>query len=152
VPMIHDVTTDLDDPPQFVALRDTRLKCPNGVAYSGLRDRLEQHRRHKNIVPFTVDLERRRVFAKALEAANAMGWKIAAADIEEGRIEAVATTLLMRFRDDIVIRVRNDDGIESRSRVDIRSASRVGRSDFGANAKRIRLFFENLITLLKSNT
>jgi len=70
-----------------------------------------------------------------------MGWQIAAVDPAEGRLEATATTKWMGFKDDIVVRIRPDG---SGSRVDVRSVSRVGRSDVGANAKRIREFLGKL--------
>lgn len=141
--MVHDVTTDPADPPQFVALRATRLKCRNGAHYSGGM----QH--HAGIDPHFLALRPAKLFQAALAAANTMRWDIAAADASEGRIEATATTPLLRFKDDVVIRVRPaGDG----ARLDIRSASRVGRSDLGANARRIRGFFEKLHNCLKTNT
>jgi uncharacterized protein (DUF1499 family) len=76
-------------------------------------------------------------FEKALELARQMGWEIVAADAATGRIEATDTTRWFGFKDDVVIRIENSaDG----SRMDIRSKSRVGRSDVGANAARIREF------------
>ena len=72
---------------------------------------------------------------------RALGWEIVASVPAEGRIEAIDTTLLFGFKDDVVIRVAAD---AAGSRVDIRSASRVGRSDFGTNARRVRAFIEKL--------
>ncbi len=141
--MIHDVSTDADDPPQFVALRETRLQCRNGADYSGGKQR------HAGIEPRVFTQPRERVFGAALDAANALHWHIAAAAESEGRIEATATTPLLRFKDDVVIRIRAHN---SGSRLDIRSASRVGSSDFGANAKRIRAFLIELNNLLKTIT
>ena len=77
------------------------------------------------------------VFARSLEAAESLGWEIVSASEDEGRIEATATTLWFGFKDDVVIRVRPDNG---GSRVDLRSVSRVGGGDLGANAARIRAF------------
>ena len=143
--MIHDVSTDVDDPPPFVALRDIRMQCKNGVAYSG------GARCHANIEPKFFVQSRETIFNAALAAANALRWHIAAAVEAEGRIEATATTQLLRFKDDVVIRIRaQDDG--SGTRLDIRSASRIGSSDFGANAKRIRAFLLDLNTRLKTKT
>ena len=141
--MIHDVSTDTDDPPRFVALRDIRLHCRNGVEYSGGRQC------HAGIEPKIFKQSRDKIFHAALETANALQWHIAAATENEGRIEATATTRLLRFKDDVVIRLRTEiDG----TRVDIRSASRVGSSDFGANARRIRAFLSKINTRLKTNT
>jgi uncharacterized protein (DUF1499 family) len=70
-----------------------------------------------------------------------MGWRIVAAVPEEGRIEATATTPLLRFKDDVVIRVTSRG---NGSRIDMRSKSRLGKSDLGANAKRIRAYFRAL--------
>ena len=80
-------------------------------------------------------------FAQALRAAEAMGWDIVAANAEEGRIEATDTTLWFGFKDDIVVRIqaRGDE-----SRVDVRSVSRVGKSDVGTNARRIRAYVRTL--------
>ncbi len=141
--MIHDVSTDTDDPPQFVALREVRLQCRNGVDYSG------GQQRHSGIEPQIYTQPRDKVFPAALAAAQAMQWHIVAAIENEGRIEATATTRFLRFKDDVVIRVRTTDG---GTRLDIRSASRVGSSDFGANAKRIRAFLHELNNRLKINT
>jgi len=141
--MIHDVSTDTEDPPQFVALRDVRLKCRNGVEYSGGK------RLHSNIEPEFFVQPREKIFQAALDTANALQWHIAAAVEAEGRIEATATTPLLRFKDDIVIRIRSHN---SGTCLDIRSTSRVGSSDFGANARRIRLFCHELNNHLITNT
>jgi uncharacterized protein (DUF1499 family) len=141
--MIHDVSTDAEDPPQFIALRETRLACRNGAHYSGGKHR------HPGIEPQIFTQPRAQLFQAALATANTMQWHIAAAIEAEGRIEATATTRFMRFKDDVVIRLRPH---ESGTRLDIRSASRVGSSDFGANAKRIRTFLLELNNRLKTNT
>lgn len=146
--MIHDVSTDADDPPAFIALRDTRLKCANGADYSGLRG--EAHRkRYANIIPALYPKPPATIFHASLAAVKAMGWAVAAAVEAEGRIEATATTRLLRFKDDVVIRIRAHD---AGTRLDIRSASRVGDSDLGANAKRINAFLLELNNHLKTNT
>lgn len=146
--MIHDVSTDPEAPPPFVALRETRLQCRNGAEYSGLRG--AQHRQHyPHIAPAVFPLLPCAVFQAALAAANSLRWHVAASDEAQGRIEATATTPLLRFKDDVVIRVRAGDG---GTRLDIRSASRVGRSDLGTNAKRIQAFFHELNNHLKTNT
>ena len=73
-----------------------------------------------------------------------MGWKIIATDEKNGIIEAVDTTPIFRFKDDVIIRVTNIGiGIGIGSRIDLRSQSRIGLSDFGKNASRIRSFIKN---------
>ena len=141
--MIHDVSTDTDDPPAFVALRQVRLQCRNGMDYSGGKQN------PSDIQPQTFTHPREKIFQAALDAANTLQWHIAAAIENEGRIEATATTRLLRFKDDVVIRLRAHQG---HTRLDIRSASRVGSSDFGANAQRIRTFFRELNNHLKTVT
>ncbi len=141
--MIHDVSTDTIEPPQFVALREVRLQCRNGADYSG-----GMHI-HSNIEPQMLALPRSQLFQASLAAANTLHWHIADANEAEGRIEATATTCILHFKDDVVIRIRPTvEGM----RLDIRSASRVGRSDLGANAQRIRTFLLELNNRLKTNS
>jgi len=142
--MIHDVSTDPDEPPQFIALREARLASPNGVEYSGLR-----RQSHSNMEPKFFAHPSSTIFQAALTVANTMQWEVAAAVEAEGRIEATATTRLMRFKDDVVIRIRPTvDG----AKLDIRSASRVGSSDLGTNARRIHRFCRALNNHLKTST
>ena len=72
-----------------------------------------------------------------MAAAEALGWEIIAQDEQAGTLEAVDTTTIMGFKDDIVIRISREG---DSSIIDLRSVSRVGVSDLGANAKRIRAF------------
>ncbi len=141
LPMIHDITTDTANPPTFVALADARKAAPNGIEYKGLEIAGQQKQTYPNIAPFISALAPAQLFVKAESAARAAGWEIAAADVQAGRIEATATTLIYAFKDDIVIRIAAKDG---GSQLDMRSMSRVGLSDVGANAKRIREFFVGL--------
>ena len=85
------------------------------------------------------------VFEAALSVARDAGWEIVEADPAKGRIEAVATTRFVRFRDDVTILI--EPAGQGGSRVDIRSRSRVGRSDLGTNARRIRAFQQGLLKL-----
>jgi uncharacterized protein (DUF1499 family) len=80
-------------------------------------------------------------FDRALERAREMGWEIVDANPAHGRIEATATTFWFGFKDDVVVRVSAD---EAGSLIDVRSLSRVGRSDVGANARRIRCYLDGL--------
>lgn len=141
VPRIHDITTDTENPPQFVALLPVRLKSPNGAAYGGAKVAAAQKAAYPDIQPVRLDVPPAQAFERALAAARKMGWEIAAAEPAEGRIEATATTFWFRFKDDVVIRIVAADG---GSRLDIRSMSRLGRSDLGTNARRIREFIRRL--------
>ena len=133
----NDITTDLDDPPRFEAVVASRPAHANSVVYGGAAVAARQRERHPGIGPLETARPPADAFARALATAKAMGWNIAAADAGTGVIEAVATTPVLRFKDDVVVRVRaNGQG----SRVDLRSLSRVGRSDFGKNAARIADF------------
>ena len=148
MPMIHDVTTDPDDPPPFVALHAARLACKNGADYSGL-NAAAHRQRYPDILPATFKQAPPKVYQSAFATCKNLGWAIEAAVESEGRIEATATTRILRFKDDVVIRIRPTlDG----ARLDIRSASRLGRSDLGANARRIRTFLQELNSCLKTNT
>jgi uncharacterized protein (DUF1499 family) len=139
-PPIHDITTDLANPPQFVAVLPLRKDAPNTAEYDASAGALQQ-KAYPDIAPATLALLPNEVFARCLSAAKALGWEIVAAEPAEGRIEATDTTLFFGFKDDIVIRIAPSAG---GSRVDVRSVSRVGRSDFGTNANRIRAFLREL--------
>lgn len=137
VPPIHDITTDTEQPPQFVALLPERKAAPNGAEYGGPQIAAQQKKAYPDIQPRLVRGQPADAMERALEAARSMGWLIVAHDGIEGRIEATATTTWFGFKDDIVIRIRPD---AAGSRIDVRSVSRVGRSDVGANARRVRKF------------
>jgi uncharacterized protein (DUF1499 family) len=140
LPHIHDVSTDTLDPPTFVALLAQRQNAPNGLAYTP-EVAAQQSQGYPDIVALQLKLPAGQAFAKAERAARDMGWEVQLADPAALRIEATATTLLFGFKDDVVVRIRAEG---EGSRVDVRSVSRVGGSDFGANAKRIRAFMERL--------
>jgi uncharacterized protein (DUF1499 family) len=141
VPPIHDISTDTDDPPVFQALFDIRQATPNGADYAGAELAGQQQHAYPDIEALLQSEAPRRVFDEALAAAENMGWEIARADPDSGHIEATDTTFWYGFKDDIVIRITPEgDG----SRLDIRSMSRVGKSDIGTNAARIRAFFQQL--------
>jgi uncharacterized protein (DUF1499 family) len=137
VPPIHDITTDTANPPVFVAIAPLRANAPNGVDYKA-EDNVEPTKQaYPDLQPLVTDVPPRDLFTRAEKVARDMGWEIVAAETDEGRIEATDTTLWFGFKDDIVIRiVAEGEG----SRLDIRSMSRVGKSDLGKNAERIRKF------------
>ena len=114
---------------------------PGGGANAGKHYREIQAEFYPDIQPATLDDPPAQAFDKALAAAEAQGWEIVAAVPDEGRIEATDTTFWFGFKDDVVIRLAADG---AGTRLDIRSSSRVGMGDVGANAKRIRAYLESL--------
>lgn len=141
LPYIHDITTDTLNPPVFVALADVRKEAPNGLDYKGAEIAEKQKQAYPDIGPVPSRLSPAELFVKAEAAARAAGWDIAAADAQAGRIEATATSLIYGFKDDIAIRITPAAG---GSQLDMRSMSRMGLSDVGVNAKRIREFIASL--------
>ncbi|MFA0811787.1 DUF1499 domain-containing protein [Microbulbifer epialgicus] len=144
VPRIHDITTDTRNPPQYRVVLGLRKPGENSAEYAGEPVARLQRKAdvYADIYPLHVHLPVERTTELAAEVAEELGWKIVSYEPERGHLEAVDRTLLLGFTDDIVVRVRpeSDDG----SRVDVRSSSRVGVSDLGTNAKRIREFLEEL--------
>jgi len=140
VPPIHDITTDTANPPVFVALMEARKAAANGADYHAA-DATEQQKAFPDIQPFLSEKPPAVVFEKAKQVATAMGWEIAAAEPNDGRIEATDTTMWFGFKDDVVIRIA---AAGTGTKLDIRSMSRVGKSDLGKNAARIRDFLARL--------
>lgn len=137
VPSIHDITTDTEDPPQFIAILPLRAHAKNSAVYGGPSVAAKQLHSYPDIQPIMLNVPPAEAFKRALTASHTMKWEIVAADSTTGRIEATATTRWFGFKDDVVVRVRPaSDG----SRVDVRSESRIGGSDVGTNAARIRAF------------
>ena len=140
-PAIHDVTTDLSNPPRFEALplRDDNL---SGVGTEENWRRIHAQA-YGDLRPITIAGPVPAVTARAVRLAEAAGWTIAGSDPARGHIEATANISYIRFHDDVVIRiVSTPDG--TGSRVDMRSVSRVGVGDLGVNARRIRKFLGSL--------
>jgi uncharacterized protein (DUF1499 family) len=141
LPPIHDISTDTEDPPRFVAVAPLRKDAPNRIEYGGPDVAAQQHRAYPDLRPATVAEPPPRAFERALAAARAQGWDIVESSPADGRIEATDTTRWFGFKDDVVVRVRPEG---AGSRVDVRSLSRVGRSDVGKNAARIRAYLRAL--------
>ena len=141
VPPIHDVTTDPEDPPAFVAVVARRSGARNPVEYAGPAVAAQQRRAYPDLAPLDLAAPPERVFPAAEAAARGLGWEIVAAAPAEGRLEATATTPWFGFKDDVVVRVRARG---AGSRVDVRSLSRIGIGDLGVNAARIRAFLERM--------
>lgn len=141
VPPIHDITTDTADPPAFVAVLPLRAGAPNPAEYGGEEIAAAQQQAYPDVRPLILPLAPDAALTQALAAARRAGWEIVAADSAAGRIEATATTGWFGFKDDVVVRIQPADG---GSRIDVRSVSRVGKSDVGANAERIRSYLRSL--------
>ncbi|MEM9302082.1 MAG: DUF1499 domain-containing protein [Pseudomonadota bacterium] len=141
LPYIHDLTTDTADPPAFVDVVPLRADAPNPVAYGGEEIAAQQRKGYPELGPLRVVQAPESVFEPAVASAQAMGWEMVATQAGEGRIEATDTTFWFGFKDDVVIRIRGD---RAGSVIDVRSKSRVGGSDIGANAARIERYLEEL--------
>ncbi|KGE05362.1 DUF1499 domain-containing protein [Pseudohaliea rubra] len=138
VPPIHDITTDLEDPPRFEAVIEARGPKANSLAIDP-EVQAQQAAAYPELATLYSSAPYGETFDRAEAIARALGWELLRSDRNAGFIEAVDTTAIMAFKDDIVIRVRSG---ENGSSVDLRSASRVGVSDLGANAARLRAFAE----------
>lgn len=139
VPPIHDITTDTENPPLFSALLEARKDAPNPSFYGGPEVAEQQEKAYPDIESLHLPIPPHKAFEKALTVVRDLGWDLVATSPAEGRIEASDTTFWFGFTDDMVIRITPDG---KGSRIDIRSVSRVGKSDVGTNAKRIRRFLK----------
>jgi uncharacterized protein (DUF1499 family) len=155
LPAIHDITTDPIDPPRFEAL--ARLRAGDGAntaVYAGLYSAEQQRLAYPDIEPLQIEIPVDRAYAITLQLVNKRKWLV----IDErapapprriGRIEAVARTPIMGFREDVSIRVVPDGDLDSR--VDIRSSSRYFESDLGSNAARVTKFIDDLSTAAEAD-
>lgn len=146
LPPIYDISTDVLDPPAFDAVRRLRSRTTNPAQYAGLYAAEQQRAAYPEVTPLELSVPAQTAYDQALALVNKRRWLVLDArspqpNRRDGRIEAVARTPIMGFRDDIVIRVR---GIDESARVDMRSSSRYGSHDLGSNASRIRAFLDNL--------
>lgn len=143
-PLLYDISTDLEDPPAFsTAIREQRGESSNSLAFTAQAVQL-----HAESYPDLDTLEilnksRSKSFEIAMSVARDMNWSIVTANSESGRFEAVDTTFWFGFQDDVVVRVRENSKGPG-SLIDVRSASRVGVSDTGTNARRIRRFLSEI--------
>lgn len=146
-PVIHDISTDVNNPPMYVANVALRAEAVNPMEYGIVEGfTIEEHiqlqqEAFPDLVPQLLDASPQEVFDRAVAALTSMGLEITAAVAEEGRIEAVASTFWFRFKDDVVIRIQAEG---EQTRIDARSLSRVGRGDLGANGLRLQEFFSLL--------
>jgi hypothetical protein len=151
-PAIHDITTDTEHPPVFVSLMNQRPGARNPPDYDGPKmaegpdgkkatTEALQKKYYPDIHSRSELTSPEKLFARAQKAAENMGWNIVSVVPDEGRIEATDTSFWFGFTDDIVIRVK-PAGVGAR--LDIRSKSRVGTSDIGKNAARIRAYLKKV--------
>lgn len=140
-PRINDITTDTANPPPLVVTLQYRHNAPNPPAYGGESVASLQREGYPDIKPIVLSVPPAEAFKRVDQVATAMGWDVVARAPAEGRLEAIDTTRWFGFHDDIVVRIKPDG---TGSRIDIRSKSRVGRSDLGVNAQRVREFTQRL--------
>jgi len=163
LPAIYDVSTDPIDPPQFDAIARLRPRDANPIAYAGLYAAEQQRAAYSDIEPDDTNVSPQEAYDAAMKIVTKRRWRIVdarppqagtsgggrvidpraakASTVRDGIIEAVARTAILGFRDDVVVRVRpTADG----ARIDVRSASRYGRHDLGANAARVRALLEDI--------
>ncbi len=142
IPPIHDITTDVADPPMFEQALELRGADANPIDLDA-DDINQQLAAYPEVKTLRTDLSIEAAFERSQKLAEKMGWEVTRSDLNAGVIEAVDTTRIMGFKDDVVIRVRTDaDG----TLIDLRSVSRVGVSDLGANAARIQDFLNQFQT------
>jgi uncharacterized protein (DUF1499 family) len=151
LPMINDVTTDPIDPPRFDVV--ARLRPRGTVEYAGLYAADLQRAAYPDIEPLLVSTTPQAAYDATMATIGKRKWRVVvdrppqAGGRRDGQIEAVARTPIMGFRDDVAVRIRpTADG----ARIDVRSASRYGRHDFGTNAARLRSLLEDIDDLISS--
>ena len=137
VPPIHNISTDVSDPPAFDVVVGLRGANSNPIDYDIAAVAQVQQAAYPSIMPIVSDRTVVESFDRALEVVKSMGLEIVNVDQAAGRIEAVATSFWFGFKDDLVVRIRERG---TGSVIDLRSVSRVGVSDLGVNAKRIEEF------------
>jgi uncharacterized protein (DUF1499 family) len=147
LPVLADISTDPSDPPRF-SLSEAALRARNGYRPPPFPADADGRRQaaYPDIEPIVVDLEADEAFQLVLDTAASRGWRLVDRRPPGGRsgvgyADFMVSTLVMGFDDDIAVRLRP---LAGQTRIDVRSASRNGRHDFGVNAKRIRQFAEEL--------
>lgn len=142
-PPIHDISTNIKNPPKFRAIVSLRAGAPNDTTYGDQEKAETQRKAYPDIKTLYLDVGYSEAFDRALTAAKQMPWeKIVTSDKQSGLIEAVDELAWFGFKDDVVIRV--DTAGTGRSKIDVRSVSRIGRGDIGVNAQRIRDYLETV--------
>jgi len=141
-PMIHDISTDLQNPPEFFAVPALRTTRDNSLDRSDPENLVDLQREHyPDLNTLFINRPFEQVFEQAVMLVKQRGWEIASVSAANGRIEATDTTFVMGFKDDVAIRIQIEG---NQTRVDMRSVSRAGKGDLGVNAERIRSFLAAL--------
>ena len=147
VPPIHDITTDMENPPEFVAMIRLREDAQNPPEYSGEEAAEAQREAYPNVQPLMTAAPKQEVIDEIVTLIVSRNWDLVSINRQEGRVEATEKLAWFGFKDDVILRItETDDG----SRVDMRSKSRIGRSDIGVNADRIESFLRDLENRLES--
>ncbi|MGA2892199.1 MAG: DUF1499 domain-containing protein [Xanthobacteraceae bacterium] len=164
LPAIYDISTDPIDPPRFDAIARLRPRDANPITYAGLYAAELQHAAYSDIEPDDTNSTPQEAYDAAMKVITKRRWRVVDArppqaagpriidtrapqnaSARDGVIEAIARTPILGFRDDVVVRVRpTSDG----ARIDVRSASRYGRHDFGTNATRVRNLIDDIDDVL----
>jgi len=144
LPAIHDVTTDTDDPPTFAAVVPLRVGAANALDYGGPDVAEAQRAAYPELQTLRLGEPPEVVLRQVRRVAEEIGWDVVEVDDATGRLEATATSFWFGFTDDIVVRVQSSEVVGG-AQIDVRSVSRVGVGDLGANAVRIAVFRERLI-------
>ena len=152
LPPIHDITTDPIDPPRFEALARLRSgEGANTAVYAGLYSAEQQRLAYPDIETVELEVPALRAYEVTLALVNKRKWRVVderpPQPRRDGRIEAIAQTMIMGFREDVTIRIKPDG---EGSRVDIRSSSRYFESDLGSNASRVSKLIEDINTAVDS--
>ena len=135
-PPINDITTDLTNPPAFAPANEVPAYANRDMTYpSDFVTIVEQA--YPDLEPIRLSAAPDEAYARALASARALGWTITHQDPAAGTFDASESTAIFRFVDDVTVRLRPND---SGTRIDVRSKSRDGRGDLGANADRIQRF------------
>ncbi len=137
-PPIHDISTDIDNPPEFRNIVPLRADAPNDTTYGDQKKADIQRKTYPDVKTLYLEQEYGKAFDRALAAAEEMPWEeIVTNDKDSGIIEAYDKLPWFGFVDDVVIRIDTAETAGS-TKIDVRSVSRIGRSDIGVNAERIR--------------
>ena len=145
VPPIHDISTDLVNPPEFVAIAPLRADAPNPVEYAGVEVATQQRAAYPELQTLNYTQSKSELVEATKQVIDHLGWQLVNIDADQGIVEATDRTMWFGFKDDVIVRI-TDNG--SKRLVDIRSKSRVGGSDLGKNAERIHKFIEELDGIL----
>lgn len=137
VPAIHNISTDINDPPVFSAVTALRGEGTNPLDYDAAVLGPLQREAYPNVKTLNTPLDRAAALNRAVEVLTDMGLEIVAAELDGRMVEATFTSFWFGFKDDVAVRIRPANG---GSQIDVRSVSRVGQSDLGANAARIKEF------------